>query len=95
LDCISGTKDHPRLALTRAELILHLMDEVPDTVGRTPTTVSNLAKFAVSAVDSSTQAVKKLGEKILLRYTFLVFYNLTLIKFYPEIMAVTDSSNRP
>jgi hypothetical protein len=40
--------------LTKAELILYFMAEMPDMVGQAPTTVLNLAKFAISAVDSST-----------------------------------------
>ena len=63
----AGSKEHPRIGLTKAELILYFMEEMPDLVGAAPTTVTNLAKFSITAVDSSTPAVKKCGEKLMLR----------------------------
>ena len=64
---ISGSKEHPRIGLTKAELTLYLMEEMPDAVGKPPTTVAALTKFAMSAVESSVNVVKKCGEKILIR----------------------------
>ena len=47
---------------------MYLMDELPDAVGRPPTTVAAMTKFGASAVDSSNPIIKKNGEKILIRY---------------------------
>ena len=60
------SKINPKQVLVRTELVLYMITDL-DLAGRDPTRVESLADYGISAVSHTSAAVRKMGEKILLR----------------------------
>ena len=67
IEPLPNARQNPKMALLRAELIKHVVEEKPSLVGQPPFTIQKLAVFGLSAVDNSSSAVRRIGEKILVR----------------------------
>ena len=63
-------KQNPKSLLLRAELIKFVVEDLssaPGLVGTAPFTLQKLAVFGLSAVDNSSSAVRRMGEKIMVK----------------------------
>ena len=63
-------KQNPKSLLLKAELIKYVVEdlsEAPGLVGTPPFTLQKLAVFGLSAVDNSSSAVRRMGEKIIVK----------------------------
>ena len=64
---LKAGKEHPKIAIAKAELVLYLVDELGDSLGEPPVTVENVTQFGLSGVNHTNPTVRKVGEKIVLK----------------------------
>ena len=65
-----SNRHNPKSSLLKAELIKFVVEdlsETPGLVGCPPFTIQKLATFGLSAVDNSSSAVRRMGEKIMVK----------------------------